>query len=126
MVKMKKNYIFWIVAITAILSLFHAVGIPLTYSQSPFIHGLGNFFYNNLLFRFWQIAAFLIAGYFLIKKLPVHIVIIPVIFALMGLPFVLFTLDILRLGADINNLIELVIHLGLAVYSVAVLTKIKE
>jgi len=58
-VKMKKNYVFWIVAITAILSLFHAVGIPLTYSQSPFIHGLGNFFCNNPIFRVWQIAAFL-------------------------------------------------------------------
>ena len=123
---MKKNYVFWIVATTAILSLFHAVGILLTYSQSQFIHGLGNFFYNNPIFRVWQIAAFLIAGYFLIKKLPAHIVIIPIIFALMGLPFVLFTLDILRLGVDVRNPIDMVIHLGLAVYSVAVLTKTDE
>jgi hypothetical protein len=124
--KMKKNHVFWIVAITAILSFFHAVGTLLTYSEIPFIHDLGNFFFNNLLFRVWQIAAFLIAGYFLIKKLPAYIVVIPIIFAFMGLPFVLFTVDVLPLGADVGNPIEMVIHLGLFVYSVAVLAKTKE
>jgi len=129
---MKKNYVFWIVAITAVLSFFHGMGIALSYwgygsivrhSENPLPHELANLFMNNPLFRFWQIACIFITIYFIIKKVPVYITIIPAVLAFMGLPFALVTLS---LEGHIRDLLDMMIHLGLAVYSAAVLTKTKE
>jgi len=135
---MKKNYVFWIVVITAILSFFHAVGTPLSYwgglivrySENPLPHELANLFINNPLFRFWQIASIFITIYFIIKKVPVYITIIPAVLAFMGLPFAIILHFAWVYGVSLGDyyldFLEPGIHLGLAVYSVAVLVRTKE
>ncbi len=119
---MKLNYVFWIVAVTAILSLSRALGIVFTYSQDPFTHETGNFFLTNPL-NFWLIIAFFAAGYLLIKRHPIHIVLIPLIFALMGVPFVYLTRNFTPFGGDVWDPIAFTIHLALAIYSFAILAK---
>ncbi len=116
--------VFWIVAVTAILSLSRALGILFTYSQDSFIHETGNFFLTNP-FNFWLIIAFFATGYFLIKKLPGKVVVIPLIFAFMGLPFVYFTVIFTPFGGDVWNPLTFTIQLALAIYSLAILARMK-
>ncbi len=52
--------------------------------------------------------------------------IIPLIFALMGLPFVFLTVTIIPIGADARNTLAFTIHLALAIYSFAILAKLKD
>ncbi len=119
---MKKNYVFWIVAVTAILSLSRALGIFFTYSQSPFIHETGNFFL--VYFSYWFLAAPFIVIYFLIKKISFRIILIPLIYTLMGLPFVYLTGNFTPFGGDVWDPLAFTIHLALAIYSFAILANI--
>jgi hypothetical protein len=116
---MKKNYIFWVLVLTALFSVFSIAGFELTYSQDDSIHSIGNFLYISS--SIWSMIALPITAYFLIKKVPARITLIPAASAFMGLPFVYMTVTVLQIGSDILNPISIAIHIAIMAYAVWVI-----
>ncbi len=117
---MKKTAIFWILILTAITSLLFSIGIAFSYSQDSNIHVLGDYL---LLSRLWQLAGIPILIYFLIRKMSVRHLIIPLILIiLLAWPFVESALN-WPLGADTRNLSWIIINVALVIYLAILLAK---
>ena len=112
---MKRNYIFWILCLTALFSVFSAAD-ALTYSQDATIHGIGNFLFSLSLI--WSMISLPIAAFFLLKKIPAKITLVPAASSIMSLPFVYLTVTVLQMGADMTNLTGGIINIAIAAYAV--------
>jgi hypothetical protein len=128
--EIKQPLIFWPVLLTAVFSFFSVAGFVLTYSQAPFIHEAGNSLYISA--YIWSVVSVPVFLFFLairapwkISAIPLASVVIGVPFAFLGmrLPVAYFTfgpgLD--SSGISSTNVLGLLLHLGLAAYSVSVL-----
>lgn len=120
---MKKNYIFWVLALTALFSIL-GVADALTYSQDARIHDIGNLLFSSSVI--WSMISLPITAYFLIKKVPTKITLVPIASAFMGLPFVYLTVTILPIGADVRNPIGVILNIAIAAYAVWVIMHHKE
>lgn len=89
---MKTKYIFWILLLTALFSVFGIAGFAFTFSQDATIHSIGNFLYVSSLM--WSFMAIVLTVYFLAKKVPAKITIVLAASAFMGLPFVYLTVTV--------------------------------
>lgn len=59
-----------------------------------------------------------ITAYFLLKKLPSRITLVPDVSAFNGLPFVYLTVTVLQIGAGVRNPISIAINIAIAAYVV--------
>jgi hypothetical protein len=92
---MKITSILGVFALTALFSVFSVAGFLLTYSQEGTIHGIGNFLYISS--SVWSVIAIILRAYFLLKKVPARITLVPAISAFMGMPFVYLTVTVFQL-----------------------------
>ena len=113
---MKTNYIFWVLCLTAVFSVFSVLGFAFTYSQDATIHGIGDFLYSSSLI--WSMIALPITAFFLLKKIPAKITLVPAAAAFMGLPFVYLTVTVLSIGAYVRNPLSIAIDIAIAAYAV--------
>ena len=113
---MKKNYIFWVLALTALFSVLGVAGFALTYLQDAAIHSIGNFLFVSS--SIWSMVSLPITAYFLLKKLPARITLVPAVSAFNGLPFVYLTVTVLQIGAGVRNPISIAINIAIAAYAV--------
>lgn len=110
---MKRNAVWWLLILTMLFAALVIIAqILLEYSVLP------NF--GNLLlygFHLWAMAAIGITIYFFIKKLPVRIVLIPVLFFLLDLPFTFVRVRLSGVGGSIANWTQLAGYVLLLVYT---------
>ncbi|MCE8424143.1 MAG: hypothetical protein J5U17_00015 [Candidatus Methanoperedens sp.] len=121
---MKKNYIFWVLSLTALFSILGVSGFAFTYSQDDIIHSIGNFLF--IYSSIWSMISLPITAYFLLKKVPARITLVPAVSAFMGLPFVYLTDMVLPIGADISNPISIAIDIAIAAYAVWLIMQNRE
>ncbi|HEX7575953.1 MAG TPA: hypothetical protein VF360_06190 [Candidatus Methanoperedens sp.] len=121
---MKRNYIFWVLALTALFSVFSTVGFALTYSQDATIHSIGNFLHISSFI--WSMISLPITAFFLLKKIPAKIILVPAASAFMSLPFVYLTVTVLPMGADMTNLLGGIINIAIAAYAFWLIKQDKE
>jgi len=132
--EIKQPLIFWPVLLTGVFSLFGVIGFILTYSQAPLLHAAGNFLYISS--TLWSMISVPIFLFFLAKRVPWNISSILLTSAFIGAPFAFLSMRLpyfyLTFGPGVDsfgissaNLIGLLLHLGLAACSVAVLKKIE-
>ena len=67
-----------------------------------------------------------ITAFFLLKKIPAKITLVPAASAFMSLPFVYLTVTVLPMGADMRNLIGGIINIAIAAYAVWLIRQDKE
>ena len=132
--EIKQPLIFWPILLTAVFSLFSVFGFLLTYSQAPLIHEAGNFLYISS--YLWSMVSVPIFLFFLIKRAPWKISAIPLASIVIGVPFAFlgmrlpvayftFGPGLDSSGISTTDILGLLLHLGLAAYSVSVLKKIR-
>lgn len=76
----------------------------------------GNFLYSSSLI--WSMIALPITAFFLLKKIPAKITLVPAASAFMGLPFVYLTVTVLSIGAYVRNPLSIAIDIAIAAYAV--------
>ena len=119
---MEKNAIFWIFVLTAVMSLLFSGAIVFSYSGNSFIWSLADPLI--LISRLWQVAGIPILIYFLIKKLPLKFLVVPIaLIFFLFLPIIEFRILGISLGADLRNSLMIIIGLALAFYSSILLLK---
>ncbi len=116
---MKRNYIFWVLALTALFSILGISGFAFTYSQDAIIHSIGNFLFISS--SIWSMTSLPITAYFLLKKIPARITLVPAASAFMGLPFVYLIVTVLQIGADVGNPISIATNIVIMAYAVWVI-----